>query len=172
MAHIDLSGRQFGRLLVVSRDKESYRGKTRWLCKCDCGNEKVIVGQSLLQGSSKTCGCYLKDVNNRKHGHALKTGNSPTYSSWQAMRGRCRDPNNKDFRNYGGRGIGICERWMEFKNFLEDMGEKPAAGYVLSRKDHDKGYEPGNAVWQTPSENSLDVWNRIRSGSMKWVSRL
>ncbi len=89
---------------------------------------------------------------NYKHGHRYKNGKqSLTYQSWRHMKTRCQNPNCPDYKNYGGRGITVCERWMDFANFLEDMGERPE-NTTLDRINNDGNYEPGNCRWTTPRE--------------------
>ncbi len=89
---------------------------------------------------------------NTKHGHSPKNGKpSPTYNSWRGMKKRSLNPNNPNYRYYGGRGIKVCKRWMDFENFLADLGERPE-GKTLDRIDNNKGYEPGNCRWATPKQ--------------------
>ena len=91
---------------------------------------------------------------NTKHGHSLRNGKpSPIYQSWKAMKARCQNPNHPDYNYYGGRGIKVCERWMDFANFLEDMGEKPK-GLTLDRVDNNGDYEPSNCRWATPKQQA------------------
>lgn len=90
-----------------------------------------------------------------RHGHSLHGKISPTYRSWMSMRARCLNPNHQAWNLYGGRGIVICKRWDNFKNFLNDMGERPP-GKTLDRKNPYKGYEPSNCRWATPLEQTLN----------------
>lgn len=98
----------------------------------------------------------------RKHGHARKGRLSPTWCAWRDMRSRCHNPNVKQHKDWGGRGIAVCERWNEFANFLSDMGEKPA-GMTLERRDVDKGYDPGNCCWATRKEQARNQRSNVLS---------
>lgn len=94
-----------------------------------------------------------------QHGHAgSKTRDySPTYQSWQNMKQRCLNPNHSNYHKYGGKGISVCDRWLEFRNFLADMGERPSKDYCLSRIDHGEGYFPGNVIWETKDANNKEA---------------
>lgn len=94
------------------------------------------------------------DLSAHRHGHASKGKTSPTYQSWRAMHQRCECPKNKDYANYGGKGITVVSRWKLFINFLNDMGERPSKDYSLDRIDPSKDYSVDNCQWLTKSENS------------------
>lgn len=145
MKVIDMSGQVFGRLSVVRRSGSDGRGLALWLCRCECGAEKIIPGRDLRQSRQISCGCLRLERLKRgslKHG---MTG-STTWSIWRDMRKRCSNPKADNFIHYGGRGISVCDRWQEFSAFFSDMGERPE-GMSLERKDVNGNYEPDNCIW-------------------------
>lgn len=140
------TGERFGRLVALSVDK-TFGGLRYWLCRCDCGTSKVIVGVSLRRGHTKSCGCLsIERLRSRRKTHGRS--NTSTYACWQNMRARCTDLSRESFRNYGARGIKVCERWESFDDFFADMGEMPR-GHSLERTNNSGNYEPGNCVWAT-----------------------
>jgi len=161
----DLTGRQFGRLTVLYRAKNKGK-KTYWWCRCTCNTEKAIWAQSLLNGDIQSCRCLNKEqLGNRRRTHGLTK--SPTYKPWQHMLERCLEPKTKNYKDYGGRGIVVCERWLDFNNFLYDMGMKPP-GLEIERKNNNGNYEPNNCCWATRKEQSN---NKRNNRFLAWGGR-
>lgn len=141
-----LIGLTFGRLTVLERAGH-YRKKLTYRCKCQCGNEKVVLGCGLRNGHTRSCGCLRHDATHKvTHGQTRGERRSATYQTWVGLRPRCYNPKERSYPNYGGRGITVCERWATFKNFLADMGERPP-GKTIDRIDGSKGYSKDNCRW-------------------------
>ena len=154
-----LSGR-YGRLTIQKfvrvRDRVAW-----WACECDCGTSLEVRGASLTRTyrPTRSCGCLQKDaatetgLANRVHGHTVGGRRSRTFTTWDAMLKRCEQPKSHDFKYYGGRGVGVCQRWHDFTAFLADMGERPA-GMTLDRIDPYGNYGKDNCRWSTPAEQA------------------
>jgi hypothetical protein len=171
---IDLVGLKFGRLLVVDKTGKEKDGNIKWLCKCDCGKTSTVRGATLRRGTTNSCGCLQMEVAraNVKHGHLVGYRHSPEYTTWRAMLRRCNDEKHVDYRMYGGRGIKVCDHWLEFESFLADVGTRPE-GKSLDRIDSNKGYSPDNVRWSTPKEQARNMKsNRLitLNGETKCVS--
>lgn len=154
----DLTGQKFGRLTVVRKTLDSH-----WLCQCDCGVEKEVRSTLLRSGKTKSCGCYRIE-RGRAHGASIKLRHgqgrgrgTPEYNCWGQMLHRCRNPNSRMFKNYGGRGITVCERWHTFDNFFADMGPRPSPKHSIDRIDVNGNYEPGNVRWATSIEQNRNL---------------
>lgn len=159
MIQID-NGQRFGRYQVIER-VANYDCRPHYKCKCDCGNERVVSGKYLRKGLSKSCGCFgaeQRKLASTKHGHSPRKGHSKEYTSWCNMKNRCYDVNNKQYCDYGGRGISVCDRWLNsFENFLSDMGL--SNGLTLDRIDVNGNYEPTNCKWSTSTEQARNKRN-------------
>jgi hypothetical protein len=151
---VDLTGERFGRLVVIRRDRDS-NGAMRWLCRCDCGGETHIDGSSLTRGKVVSCGCRRAEVLSTSgmiHGGTY----TPEFSVWKGIIKRCTNPRCKAFKNYGGRGITVCERWRSFANFRDDMGPRPL-GMSIERIDNERGYSQDNCRWIPNTEQGLNT---------------
>jgi hypothetical protein len=161
----NLSGKRFGRLLVIERSENSRHGSARWKCICDCGKETTVSGSALRSGSTLSCGCMLKENRDRFKKERLKHGKSKDklFGVWNDMIRRCRDKGSDDYKNYGGRGIIVCDRWKNnFANFLEDMGNRPD-GFTIDRVDTNGNYCPENCIWASRLKQ-----NRNARTSKRW----
>jgi hypothetical protein len=147
---IDLTGFKFGRLVVIRRGLNLPNGNPRWECSCECGNLALINASSLRAGRVKSCGCIRGIV--EKHGME----SSVIYSTWAQMKARCQNEKSKFYKDYGGRGIKVCDRWQRFTNFYADMGDKPEGLSLDRHPDNDGNYEPGNCRWATQQEQILN----------------
>lgn len=165
---IDLTGKRFGRLIVKKLHYSTPKRKY-WLCQCNCGNEKIIVGDHLSNGNTRSCGCLLKEFISKlnfKHGDAINYKASKEHAIWSKMKSRCYNINDYKYKIYGARGIRVCERWLNnYINFLYDMGRCPT-GCSIDRIDVNGDYSPDNCRWadaKTQAENTRrNVWLEFR----------
>lgn len=151
-AKLELTGQRFG--LLTARE---YLGG-KWMCSCDCGSESMVQTDRLRNGNTKSCGCLKRAVlglSTVKHGKA----GTRTHRIWKAMRNRCNNPNGPRYRDYGGRGIAVCERWNDFAKFISDMGEAPEGMSIDRWPNNDGDYEPSNCRWSTAKQQRATALN-------------
>jgi hypothetical protein len=181
---LELTGQKFGRLTVVefaysNRDSRSY-----WKCKCDCGIKKNIRGKDLKNNKIISCGCYKRE-NTSKIMSRHKLCGTPFYHVWRAMKSRCEYSKNISYYNYGKRGIKVCDRWKEFKNFYDDMflsylEHKKVNNYTsLERKNNNGNYELSNCIWadrkiqnNNSSQNHLITYNGKTLNLSQWAEKI
>lgn len=161
------TGAVFGRWTVLAlAPRDQWVGRSaHWLCRCECGTQRAVRGPDLRHGRSTQCSSCV----NRTHGGSQL----PEFCVWHSMLQRCCNPRLANYKNYGGRGITVCERWLEFANFLEDMGDRPSAKHSIDRIDNDKGYSKENCRWATQSQQRRNARsNRLLAfnGSVKCVT--
>ena len=152
-------GDKYGRLTIV-KEVEPYvcpsgTTKRKFNCVCDCGNIRNVVLSLLINNHTRSCGCYQKEKTSQSSiTHGLRS--HPLYATWSLMKQRCRDLNHKRYKDYGGRGIKVCDMWLNsFENFLNDMGERPE-GTSLDRINNNGNYEPNNCRWATSKEQAIN----------------
>lgn len=169
----DLTGRTYGRLVILGDSGERKHSKRLWTCKCTCGTIRLVPTQALKSGNTTSCGCYrIERIT--KHGMSY----SRVYRIWDGMLQRCTNSNHTEYANYGGRGISVCDSWKDFMVFLADMGESPE-GLSLDRIDVNGNYEPSNCKWSTSVEqannkrtNKILEYNGEKLTLSQWAKKL
>lgn len=158
-------GQIFGRLTVIGEEGRYA------ICRCVCGNVTKVKSHPLRSGNTTSCGCYNRSqlkLGNVRRTHGMRS--HPLYSVWKEMRRRCTSQQRDDFKNYGGRGISVCERWNDFALFVADMGERPPA-MTIERIDNNLGYDKANCRWASRADQNRNRrFNRIIDvGGMRMI---
>ena len=169
----NLLGKRFGRLSVIGYLGPSKSRHPVWLCRCECGNEKGVESTNLTTGHSTSCGCY-----NPRWKHGM--GGTPEHKTWHRIVSRCTKASDPSYAHYGGRGIKVCERWLEsFDAFYNDMGARPSPSHSIDRINTNGDYEPGNCRWATASiqannrrDNIFLTFRGRRMSAAQWAEEI
>lgn len=146
------AGQRFGRWTLISKSS-----RTHWLCRCSCNTVRAVNIYSLLKGGTLSCGCY-RDEQASQHGKTHGLSHTAEHHAWSSLKGRCYNPRNARYSLYGGRGIRVCDRWLQsFENFYADMGLKPSPKHSIDRIDVNGDYEPSNCRWVIQKEQMRNM---------------
>jgi hypothetical protein len=178
---LDLTRQRFGRLLVLKQSGGKKRGCILWLCKCDCGNTVIVPSGDLRTPRKRSCGCLQKEVasligrtGNNRRTHGMK--GTKIYHVWDSIKYRCLNPNYRQWKDYGGRGVTICDEWAKsFEAFYDYVSKLPnyrGKGYSIDRINNDGNYEPGNVRWATRIEQNRNRRNVLGGRKSNAISYL
>lgn len=165
---LEYCGNTYNKLLVLHHHSFSKAGYGRALCECECGTQCVVQYNNLKSGHTKSCGCLAG---------THKRSNTVEYKTWNNIKSRCYNPNSTGYEYYGGRGIQMCDRWLEsFPTFLRDIGDRPEGKYTVERLDVDGDYGPDNCVWASykeqgnnKSNNHIVSWDGVDKTISEWA---
>ena len=171
---IDYTGQKFNRMTAISYS-HTLKSHRYWKCKCECGNYTIVQIRAVVSGNTKSCGCYNKEKV-QKTGKANKThgySTSKIYKLWWSIVQRCNNKKSKMYKDYGAKGIKICEEWLKFDNFLKEMGDRPSNLYTVRRINIDKDYEVSNCKWAIYERNGMLIeYDEKKQTLSKWAEEL
>lgn len=176
------AGDRFGRLTLMSVQEAKCAGDRILTFRCDCGEERVDRAIDFMRSRPKSCGCLHREILARSHrsrGATIEGRETSEHISWRAMLDRVKNPNHQNRSDYQDRGIGVCDHWLSYGNFLADMGKKPDPSYTIERIDNEKGYEPANCRWATRADqmrntrkNVMLTWNNMVLTLAEWARKV
>jgi hypothetical protein len=158
----NIAGQRFGMLVAIRQTEKRKNKHVIWLCKCDCGNFKEVPQNNLVGGSTKSCGCLrtkLFNKNRRKPSHGMYK--TRQFSIWHSMKQRCLNKKSTNYKDYGGRGIKVCDKWLNFKGFWEDMQYGYDDNLTIDRINVNDDYCKENCRWITQQEQEFNKRNSI-----------
>lgn len=172
LRRMDATGERYGIVVIQERAGNKKNGinpdaprQSLWRAGCECGGEIVAPLAYFRRGYITSCGCIKKTGSGIKNGATSHGKETPEYNTWRCMKSRCFNKNNVNYKNYGGRGITVCYRWLSsFENFLSDMGKKPGEKYSIDRINNDGDYEKDNCHWATQSQQANNKRPRKTGG--------
>lgn len=174
----DLTGLRFGRWTVVSKSHIRKHRLISYECECDCGTKRIVPGSLMRSGASMSCGCaFVEGAANSQRTHGLTKHR--LWGTWRSMKERCYNKNHESFSRYGGRGITVCERWLDPALFILDNDALALPDRTLDRKNNDGNYEPNNCHWvdratqsRNRSNNRIVEFKGQRMTVSEWANKL